>query len=114
MALVQAPSLSSVPGILSDVPGGGVSIESGMQAAIIVDLSGESNAGKTGGVKRIRVRLVVLLGDGMVDVQGIGLGGASDRDAYHRLGLERGAAFVLVGVFVEVDAREQGEPCAGV
>jgi hypothetical protein len=91
-----------------------VPIEVGVQAAIIVDLSGEFSAGKTGGVELVRVRLVVLLGDGVVDGQGVSLGGASDRDAYHCLGLERGEVFVLVGVLVEVDAGEEGEPHAGV
>ena len=85
-----------------------------MQAAIVVDPGGEIGAGETGGVKLVRVRLVVLFGNGVVDGQGVGLGGPADCDANHCFGLEIGAVFVAVRVLVEVDAREEGEPRARV
>ena len=85
-----------------------------MQAVIVVDPGGELSAGETGGVKLVRVRLVVLFGNGVVDGQGVGLGGPADRDANHCFGLEIGAVFVTVRVLVEVDAREEGEPRARV
>ena len=65
-----------------------VLIEVGVQAAVIVDLSGELSAEKTGGVELVRVRLVVLFGDEVVNGQGISLRGASSHDAYRFLGLE--------------------------
>ena len=83
-----------------------VSVQVSMQAAVVVDPAGPLiSAGETGGVKLVRVWLVVLLGDRAVDRDGVGLGGPANCDADHRLGLEVGAVSVAVRLGVEVDAR---------
>ena len=91
-----------------------VSIEVGVQTAVKVDLCGELGAGKRGGFELVRVWLVVLLGDGVVNGQGISLGEALDHSAYHCLGLGQGEVLVLVSVLIEVDTGKEGESCTGV
>ena len=89
-----------------------VSVQVSVQAAVVVDLGGPLCAGETDGVELICVRLVVLFGGGAVDGEGVGLGGPTDCDADHRLGLEIGAVFVAVRVFVKVNTQKGGTTCA--
>ena len=56
-----------------------------VQAPIIVDLRGGFVAGEIGRVKLVRVRLVVLLGGGVLDREGIGLVAVADGNTLHGL-----------------------------
>ena len=53
-----------------------------------------------GGIILVRVRLIVLIGDGIVDGEGVGFGGSANGDAYHRFRLEGGAILVIVQVLI--------------
>ena len=86
----------------------------GIYAVIVVELRRELGAGETVGVKRVRVWIVVLLGDGVVNGQHISLDGTLNCDTNHCFELEQGAVLVLVRVLVEVDTGEEGEPRTGV
>jgi hypothetical protein len=82
---------------------GDVAVEIGVQSTIVVDPRGELDAREAGGIEIARIRLVALLGDWVLDRQGVCLGGATNGDANHRFVLERGTILILVGVLVEID-----------
>ena len=67
----------------------------------------------TGEIELVHIRLIVLLGDGIVDEEGIGFGGSANSDAYHGFILEGVAILAIVLVLVEVCNREERGPGAG-
>ena len=71
-------------------------------------------AGEAVGIELIRIRIVVLLGGGIVDGEGVSFGGSANGNAYHGFILEGGAILVIFRVLVELGNGEEREPCAGV
>ena len=55
-----------------------------------------------------------MLGDWVVDGEGVGFGGSANGNAYHGFRLEGGAILIIVRVLVEVGNGEEREPGAGV
>ena len=91
-----------------------VAVKVGIQTAIVVDLQGEFATRRAGGVQLVGLRLVVFIGNGVVDGEGVGGGRPANSNADHTPGLERRAVLTPVGVLVEENHAEQGEPGARV
>ena len=55
-----------------------------------------------------------MIHDGIVDGDGVGLGGSTNDNTLHFIGLEGCTVLIRVGVLVEVDNRGEGELGVGV
>ena len=67
-----------------------------------------------GGIELVHVWLVVLIGDGIVDREGVGFGGLANGDAYHGFRMEGGATLVIIQFLVELGNGEEREPVTDV
>ncbi len=87
-----------------------IAVEISEDASVVLNFVWPDSGGQTGRIKFVRVRLVVLLGLGIVEDHSVGSLGSADSNAVEGVGLEGRSLHRPVPSVVEVTHGEEGKP----